>query len=227
MVRRSVFISYANEDDAARRALELEISSDRLRTLSLTAQINDGQSWQTQVASMLAAADGFVVLIGTNTHVSEPVDWEIDRARREGLPIVGLRLTEDAKNLPRGIRKVELLDRSRHDVRGALEVLVEKSNYIDRLANRIRYHLESGALPIGPIDDLFRIYAALAMAKGHGVTRGGVHNAWSAWMTGVDSSHPSIVPFSELDNEVAALDEPYVLAIRSAVAAMEVSDGNR
>ena len=219
MHRRSVFVSYATADESARQDIERELASADVRAMSVPAAIDHGSEWQSEVASMLATADCLVVLVGSETHKSEPVAWEIDRARDEGLPVMGLRLSRHAQP-PRGLCPSELVENASESVAAQ----VGQMSYLDRLANRIRYRLDPQAVPEGPVDELFRIYAVLALAKGYAVSREDVHNAWSAWMIGVDRSHPSLVPFSELDDDTAAQDEPYVAAIRAALTRREVID---
>ena len=86
-------------------------------------------------------------------------------------------------------------------------------NYLDRFAINIYRRVE----PVGdPSDDemaLYRIYAMLALAKGKAATLEDVHNAWSAWMSGLTPSHRSLIPFGELDPSVQELDRPYLEAI--------------
>lgn len=88
-------------------------------------------------------------------------------------------------------------------------------NYLDHLAQQIKAAVAPSQLPEENTRALFRSYAVLLLAKGADVARSDVHNAWAAWMTGLDPTHPSLVPFSELDEEVAAGDEPFAEAIRS------------
>ncbi|MFD9418801.1 hypothetical protein ACFWC9_29400 [Streptomyces goshikiensis] len=88
--------------------------------------------------------------------------------------------------------------------------------YLDPLADLIRACLPPEAEPPEDSDDLFRIYAVLLTAKGEQVTDEDVHNAWSAWMQSVDSTHAALVPFGELPPETRAFDAPYAQAIRAA-----------
>ncbi|MFE7572965.1 hypothetical protein ACFU76_39575 [Streptomyces sp. NPDC057539] len=88
--------------------------------------------------------------------------------------------------------------------------------YLDRLAELIRSCLPPSANPPADSDGLFRIYAVLLQAKGEQVTDEDVHNAWSAWMQSVDSTHDALVPFHSLAPETRAADAPYAEAIRSA-----------
>ena len=61
-------------------------------------------------------------------------------------------------------------------------------------------------------------YAVLLRAKGAGTQATDVHDAWSAWMIGVDPGHESIRPFDDLDPETRREDSPFLLAIRAAAA---------
>lgn len=86
-------------------------------------------------------------------------------------------------------------------------------DYIGEIANRIRAATPSSALPNESSIPLFRIYAVLLLAKGDRVTEKDVHNAWVAWKGTADPGHESAIPFSELSDDVARQDEPYVKAI--------------
>jgi hypothetical protein len=98
--------------------------------------------------------------------------------------------------------------------------------YLDHLASLIRSFLPSTAEPPADSDDLFRIYAVLLQAKGEQVTDEDVHDAWSAWMQSVNSSHHALVPFHELSPEIRAADTPYAEAIRSAARQLTRRDAH-
>jgi hypothetical protein len=87
-------------------------------------------------------------------------------------------------------------------------------NYITAIARDIRSRLDPNTLPDEPIEDLLRYYAVLALSLGTAVSDRDVHNAWVAWMSGIDSSHPALVPFDELPSEAVSQDHPFVEAIR-------------
>jgi hypothetical protein len=92
-------------------------------------------------------------------------------------------------------------------------------SYVDELAGAIRDRVPPELVPDGDTAVLFRLYAVLALAKGEAVGLEDVHDAWSAWMSGREPSHPSLVPFHELAPEVAASDRPYVDAVRGVARA--------
>ena len=90
-------------------------------------------------------------------------------------------------------------------------------NYIDELAEAIRAKVDPAVLPKSDVPRLFRIYAALALAKGEAVTAKDIHDAWAAWECDRKPESPSIVPFDQLRSEVQLMDEPFVEAIRQVI----------
>ncbi|MGW5232271.1 DUF7701 domain-containing protein [Streptomyces nodosus] len=63
---------------------------------------------------------------------------------------------------------------------------------------------------------MFRLRAVLLKAKGEQVSEEEVHDAWSAWMQTIDSSHDALVPCADLSPETLAADAPYAEVIREA-----------
>lgn len=61
---------------------------------------------------------------------------------------------------------------------------------------------------------LLDLYTLLGLTLGTGVSRADVHDAWSIWKNPVRPDHKSLIPFDELSEEVQALDDKYVNAIR-------------
>lgn len=93
----------------------------------------------------------------------------------------------------------------------------QPANYIDQIATDIyREMREEGEPPQPDAADmpLYRIYAVLALTTGTATTGAQVHDAWSAWQSGIMPEHRSIVEYDLLTPQVQALDEPYALAIR-------------
>lgn len=91
-------------------------------------------------------------------------------------------------------------------------------SYLAVDAARIRAALPEGSSVPDGANDLFLLYAVLMRAKGTNVQAEDVHDAWAAWMLGVDPTHESIVPYAELDPATRAEDGPFLLAIRRAAA---------
>lgn len=97
---------------------------------------------------------------------------------------------------------------------------MSEPTYIDVMADAIRQHTPPDLLPDDADEPraLFRLYALLALVRGEAVTTREVHDAWSVWMLERGKEHESVVPFESLDADVQAEDEPFVAAIRAAVA---------
>ena len=88
-------------------------------------------------------------------------------------------------------------------------------NYLEIIANRIRRHAPTNGMTNRDDAHLFLIYAAVLLAKGESVTAEDVHNAWVAWMTPLDPSHDSLMPFADLAPQAKDEDGPFVEALRA------------
>jgi hypothetical protein len=95
-------------------------------------------------------------------------------------------------------------------------------SYLDKTAQAIRDAVPPDLLPAeDDLDQLFRLYAVLARAKGQATTASDVHDAWSAWMLGRGQEHESMRPYEELDSETRREDAPFLKAIRQVAAKPE------
>ncbi|MDO8308935.1 MAG: hypothetical protein Q7V58_11330 [Actinomycetota bacterium] len=97
-----------------------------------------------------------------------------------------------------------------------------EDNYIDVIARAIRAGVSTSDLPDGDTDGLFRLYALLALTKGHAVNSQNVHDAWCVWMVDLQPSHDSLIPYDELPADVRIQDDRYAQAIREALKEMPV-----
>lgn len=88
-------------------------------------------------------------------------------------------------------------------------------NYLTEFVEELRLIINPEMLPDGNTRQLLRIYAVLGLSFGNTVKTEDVHNAWVAWMASQNPDHPSLVPFEILPRDVAAEDEPFVVAIRT------------
>ncbi|QDE33514.1 hypothetical protein FIV50_01060 [Microbacterium foliorum] len=91
-------------------------------------------------------------------------------------------------------------------------------NYLAADAARIRSALPEDSSVQDGAERLFLTCAVLMRAKGINVQAEDVHDAWSAWMLGINPRHESIEPYSELDETTRPKDEPFLIAIRRAAA---------
>lgn len=91
------------------------------------------------------------------------------------------------------------------------------TNYIDALALEIQRRADPN--PSADWFPLYRIYAVLALAKGTATTMTDVHDAWSAFMAGLDPHHRALIPFADLGAAVQSMDWPFVEAIHHVAKA--------
>jgi hypothetical protein len=94
-------------------------------------------------------------------------------------------------------------------------------SYIADIADDIQAAVPPKSLPAGDTDELFLIYALLALAKGVDVEARDIHNAWAAWMSTKDPHHESIVPYEDLSPDVRREDDPYLAAVRSVARRLD------
>lgn len=93
--------------------------------------------------------------------------------------------------------------------------------YLQNIANRIRSFVPEDRIPDKNADELFLLYAVLLRVKGTEVTESDIHDAWSAWMAQIDTSHESLVELQELSPKTRNLDVVYRNAVRQATRAIE------
>ncbi|MGW1551773.1 DUF7701 domain-containing protein [Streptomyces sp. NPDC002346] len=91
-------------------------------------------------------------------------------------------------------------------------------NYIQQDAELIRSLVAPDVDVPDGAETLFLLYAVLLRSKGAEVTSADVHDAWAAWETMREPTHPSILPYRDLDETVQREDMPFVTAIRLAAA---------
>lgn len=94
-------------------------------------------------------------------------------------------------------------------------------NYIDRIAHLICVEIEPDIRPTDRANELYRLYALLVLVKGEATTLVDVHDAWSVWMLPQDSTHSSLLPFEELDEQTRREDTPFVEAIHRVANSIE------
>lgn len=105
-MKPSVFVSYQMEDARVRHLL-VNLFRRRSRSFELIdfpAADPFDQFWKDKCREWIQQTSGTIVLVGSTTHKSEPVRWEIQETRRQGHPVLGV-LVDDALDpqLPAGL----------------------------------------------------------------------------------------------------------------------------
>lgn len=99
--------------------------------------------------------------------------------------------------------------------------------YLDEIAAAIRAHIPKERMPTEGAGDLLLRYAALLRAKGASITNSDIHDAWSAWMSGRDRKHVSLLPYDDLPQEIQHEDQVFTAAVRRAAEQLQITDGSR
>lgn len=94
-------------------------------------------------------------------------------------------------------------------------------NYIARLREAVIAEVDIAGFVLD--DRLADLYTLLAADRGTLVDKASVHNAWAVWRNSTALDHPDLIPFADLPSWRAALDEPFVRAIRRAVVRAEAT----
>jgi hypothetical protein len=94
--RFSAFMSYQMEDYVFRREFASSISQLERGAIFLDHPKKESfdPGWKDWCTELIRSCTGTVVLIGSTTFQSEPVAWEIEETRRQGLPLLGVRLPD-------------------------------------------------------------------------------------------------------------------------------------
>ena len=105
--RRNVFISFDVDDKGQVTLLRSQATDDRFPVTFRDYSVKEpfDSAWRSKVRDRIAQCSAVFVAIGENTHESEPVDWEIREAHRQGKKVVGVRLYSDKNHtVPQAIK---------------------------------------------------------------------------------------------------------------------------
>jgi hypothetical protein len=99
--------------------------------------------------------------------------------------------------------------------------------YLNDIAKLIRSHIPDGRMPDSGGAQLLLSYALLLRAKGVNVTNSDVHDAWAAWMVGIDPNHEALIPYGELPPDIQEEDLAFATAVRRAAEELQFGQGSR
>jgi len=98
--------------------------------------------------------------------------------------------------------------------------------YLNDIATRIRAHIPDDRMPDDNAEELLLLYAVLLRSKGTDVTESNIHDAWSAWMAGLDETHESLVTYEDLTPETREQDGVFAKAVRQVAQELEQSNSS-
>ena len=100
--RFRVFLSFVTEDKPLVDDFKLELESRYPNLLLLDHVVQDryDRNWKRGCAEKIDQSTLLICLIGTTTHRSEPVAWEIDRGLSHGKRVVAFNLMDHPVRVP-------------------------------------------------------------------------------------------------------------------------------
>ena len=101
-----IFLCYASEDerDAGRLKRLLSVESRGSRFDACSVRRGFHEDWRRRAWEKIAACDAVVCLVGETTHLSEPVNWEIEAAAAMGKRILAYTLAPSFRAAPDALR---------------------------------------------------------------------------------------------------------------------------
>lgn len=110
--KKIVFIAFAIEDERQRDFLKGQSLSPRapyeFTDMSVKEPYDSG--WKDKVRTRIRRSDGVIALVSKNSLTSEGQKWEIQCAKEEGKPVLGIWAYADDRTSLAGVRTVAWSD---------------------------------------------------------------------------------------------------------------------
>ncbi|MDT0157235.1 TIR domain-containing protein [Microbacterium sp. ARD32] len=112
MAEKVVFVAFAIEDERQRDFLKGQSLSPRSPYAFVDMSVKQPYSseWKARVRTRIKRSDGVIVLVSKNSLTSSGQAWEIQCAREEGKPVLGIWAYSDDRTNIAGVRTVAWSD---------------------------------------------------------------------------------------------------------------------
>jgi hypothetical protein len=128
---QKVFISfhYADRSKVALMQAQAENSENlEFKDVSLKEEVKSND-WKPEAKKQIAKSDQVIVAVGEETSERKAVKWEIEEAKRQGKPIVPVRLNSDAEDpLPENVKEKDAVDWKLKDIQKEIDKNEEEQN---------------------------------------------------------------------------------------------------
>lgn len=103
--QKVVFVAFAIEDERMRDFLKAHTRLDHCPFEYIDMSVKDAydRDWKNKVRTRIRRSDGLIALISENSESSSGQKWEIQCAREEGVPILGIWAYKDDRTIIPGI----------------------------------------------------------------------------------------------------------------------------
>jgi len=96
MANKRVFVAFAIEDETTKYLFTGQAKNARVPYEFVDMSLKEpyDEKWKTQCRSRIKGCDGVIALISKNTKSSDGELWEIDCAKSEKIPLIGIYIKE-------------------------------------------------------------------------------------------------------------------------------------
>ncbi|MBU4305950.1 MAG: hypothetical protein KJ893_10100 [Candidatus Omnitrophica bacterium] len=99
MTTKRIFISFAIEDEKYRDLLKGQslLTKSPFSYTDMSAKQSWDSQWKTNCREKIKACDGVIALISKNTRNADGAKWEMQCAKEEGIPMMGMHIFKNDK----------------------------------------------------------------------------------------------------------------------------------
>ena len=101
MATKRIFVSFAMEDVRSRDFLvgQARNNNSPFEFTDMSVKTPWDSSWKTQCRARIKGCHGLIALISKDTMRADGARWEIQCAREEGIPVLGVQIYRDNKGV--------------------------------------------------------------------------------------------------------------------------------
>lgn len=112
MADKTIFIAFAKEDQGQRDLLSgQEVNaSTPFEFIDMSIKKPFDSAWKTQVREVIQGCDGVIALVSENTADADGELWEIECAKDEDKPLIGLWAYADDRSKPAALAGVTIIE---------------------------------------------------------------------------------------------------------------------
>lgn len=110
--RKVIFVAFAIEDERQRDFLKGQSLGPRspYEFVDMSVKTPYVDEWKSKVRTRIRRSDGVLVLVSRNSAKSSGQQWEIECAKDEGKPILGIRAYSNDRSVIKGVHTVSWSD---------------------------------------------------------------------------------------------------------------------
>jgi len=112
MTAKRIFVAFAIEDKQMRDLLKGQSLHTNLPFEYTDMSVKEpwDSKWKTNCRTRIKGCDGVIALLSRNSLVADGQKWEINCAKEEGIPLIGMYISNNDTSSPKemdGIRKIK------------------------------------------------------------------------------------------------------------------------